>query len=99
MPTSPTIPKNAFHISKRRVRVRIELLNGSTLTGSFYADQQNRSGGPGRVSDRLNDESEPFIPLAVEDRHILVRKTVIAMVRLKNDNRRRAPPCCGYASS
>ena len=85
MPTSPTLQKQRFHVPKRPVRVRIELANGSTLTGSFYADQKNRLGGPGRVSDRLNNESELFIPLAVEDHHILVRKTVIAMVQLENE--------------
>ena len=85
MPTSATVQTNQFHIPKRRIKVRIELLTGGTLTGSFYADQHNSSGGPGRVSDRLNNREEPFIPLAVEDRHILVRKAVIATVQLENE--------------
>lgn len=85
MPSTATVKKNPFRIPKRRVKVRIELSNGATLSGAFYTDQKNSSGGPGRVSDRLNVSDEPFIPLAVEDRHILLRKAEIASIQLENE--------------
>ena len=85
MQQSPSIRKSQFHVPKRRVRVRLELAGGVVFSGSFYADQLNSTGGPGRVSDRLNDDSEPFIPLAVEDNHVLVRKSVIAIVQLEDE--------------
>jgi len=82
---SATVQKHPLFLPKRRVDVRVELLNGNTMSGSFYADRNNRSGGPGRVSDRLNSDSEPFLPLAVEDGHILVRKAVIATVQMDDE--------------
>ena len=73
---------NALRIPRRRVPVRIELTDGSPLTGALYADRTTASGAPGRVVDRLNDVAEPFVPLAVEDRHILLRKSSVLLVRM-----------------
>ena len=65
--------------------VRIELADRTPLTGSLYADVVTADGAPGRLVDRLNAAVERFVPLAVGDRHVLLRKSGVALVRMNNE--------------
>jgi hypothetical protein len=72
-------------VPRRRVPVQVQLADGSLLEGELYADVKSADGTPGRVLDRLNDSRETFLPLARDDKHILLRKSGIATVRLETE--------------
>jgi len=90
--TCPPDATKTWRIPRRRVSVRIELTDGTPLSGSLYADAKTASGAPGRVADRLNDAAEAFVPLAVEHRHVLLRKSGVALIRLRDDSDERSRP-------
>jgi hypothetical protein len=69
-------------VPRRRVPVQVQLADGSLLSGELYADVKSIDGMPGRVLDRLNESQETFLPLASDDKHILLKKSGIATVRL-----------------
>jgi hypothetical protein len=69
-------------IPRRRVPVSVRLNDNSVVSGELYAEVKGSDGAPGRVLDRLNDPLETYLPLAANDRHILLNKSGIATVRL-----------------
>jgi hypothetical protein len=69
-------------IPKKRVPVEIHMITGDLLHGAIYADARRLDGSRGRVVDRLNDRSETFLPVATEDRHVLLRKAGIVSVHV-----------------
>jgi hypothetical protein len=71
-----------FWIPRRRVPVRIQLADNSVVSGELYADVRGADGAPGRVLDRLNDPLETYLPLASDDKHILLNKAGITTVQL-----------------
>jgi hypothetical protein len=71
-----------FWIPRRRVPVKIQLVDGSVVSGELYADVKGPDGAPGRVLDRLNDPLDTYLPLAADDRHILLNKSGITTVQL-----------------
>jgi hypothetical protein len=73
-------------VPRRRVPVEVQLIDRSFLSGELYADVKSPDGTPGRVLDRLNDSQETYLPLAGDDRHILLKKSGIAFVRLELDD-------------
>jgi hypothetical protein len=68
------------------VPVQVQLADSTLLSGELYAEVKSPDGTPGRVLDRLNDSAETFLPLACEDRHILLKKSGIATVRIEVDD-------------
>ncbi|MFQ5876564.1 MAG: hypothetical protein ACE5JH_02565 [Acidobacteriota bacterium] len=69
-------------VPKRKVRVRVRPVTGGVLDGEFYVSLKTASGRPERVSDRLNDSSEKYLPLALEDRHVLLSKACLVSVEV-----------------
>jgi hypothetical protein len=61
------------HVPRRRLPVHLQLSDGRVVVGEAYV----AIGGAGheeRLLDRLNDSGEHFLPIAVDGRHLLVRK-------------------------
>ncbi len=54
---------DTFKVPKRGVEVRLLLEGGESLEGVLYVPPTGPYGGPGRLIDRLNDETEAFMPL------------------------------------
>ena len=73
-------------VPRRRVRARVRLAD-SVYEGALYAPVEEPGGGPGRLSDRLNESQEKYIPLALENRHVLLRKASIVVVELGEEER------------
>ena len=82
-----------LQVAKRRVPVTVYLAN-KTIEGELYADTHQIDGSEARLVDRLADPWETFTPLAVEERHILVRKSRILAVELDPSE---VPRPCGAA--
>jgi hypothetical protein len=74
-------------IPRRRVAVKVQLADQSKLAGQLYADQRRPDGTPGRVVDRLNDTAEQYLPLALQDRHVLLNKAAIVTVHVDDADR------------
>jgi hypothetical protein len=72
---------DGLYVPRRRVRVQIQLANGRTVAGEAYVAVHRGDGEREHLIDRLNDSSERFLPIAVEDRHLLVRKSAVVSVR------------------
>lgn len=53
-----------FRTPQRMVPVRVLLEDGRALEGGLYAPVTGPDGNPGRLLDRLNDDTEEFLPLA-----------------------------------
>lgn len=75
-------PSRRFWIPRRRVPVRVQLADNSIVSGELYADVRGADGAPGRVLDRLNDPLETYLPLAADDKHVLLNKAGITTVQL-----------------
>jgi hypothetical protein len=71
-----------FQVPQREVPVQVLLEGGEELEGLFYAPTSSPSGGPGRLSERLNDEGEHFLPLVDAESAYLISKSMILTVRL-----------------
>lgn len=87
-----------FIIPKRRVAVEVQLSDGETLIGQFYHDVQRADGTPGSLIDRLLDTREQYIPLATDNRHVLLNKSRIVTVQLRDHESQRAPRAAGARS-
>jgi len=83
---------SSLWVPRRRVQVRVQLVDGSLLSGELYADVKRADGTPGRVLDRLNESQEIFLPLASDDQHILLKKSGISTVRLAVDEEEIGAP-------
>jgi len=73
---------DVFRIPRREVHVELTLISGRDMTGVMYASNTDRAGHPGSLLDRLNNESENFIPLVLEDERYLIRKDQIVRVKI-----------------
>lgn len=69
-----------LRVSKRRVPVRIRLANRREIEGAFYADLTRLDGTRATLADRLGNPIEQYLPLAIKNRHVLVRKSEIVLV-------------------
>jgi len=69
-------------VPKRKVSVRVRLMNKVILEGQIYAATKTTRGTSEQVVDRLNDITEKFLPFAMEDRHILLNKANIVTVEV-----------------
>lgn len=83
--TRTVISPEQLRVPKRRVPVQILLADTTTLEGAFYADVQRIDGTQATLLDRLRDPTEDYIPLATNDRHVLVRKSMIVTIGVAND--------------
>jgi len=70
-----------FRTPRRVVPVRVLLDDGRKLEGGLYAPGARADGTPGRLVDRLNDDTEEFLPLAGRY-ETLLNKTCIISVEL-----------------
>lgn len=70
-------------VPRRKVRARVRLADSTVYEGALYAPVETVDGRPGRVVDRLNEPNEKYLPLALEDRHLLVNKAGIVTVELR----------------
>jgi hypothetical protein len=61
---NPARQVKTLRTPQRMVPVRVLLDDGRTLDGGFYVPAMGPDGKPGRLVDRLNDDSEEFLPLA-----------------------------------
>lgn len=69
-------------VPRRRVAAVVHLEDGSTLAGDLYAATGEASHGLEPILDRLNDEHERYLPLACDERHVLLNKTSVRYVEL-----------------
>lgn len=69
-------------VPKKKVRVRVRLMNKAILNGQIYVATKTNRGSSEQVVDRLNDTTEKFLPFAMEDRHILLNKANIITVEV-----------------
>ncbi len=76
-------------VPKRKIPVRIHTIDSDTITGQFYAALQTVKGTPEGVVDRLNDPREKYVPVAMEGKHVLVKKASIVMVEVDESARDR----------
>ncbi|MBN2371841.1 MAG: hypothetical protein JXO72_15270 [Vicinamibacteria bacterium] len=53
-----------FRVPKRGLQVRVLLEGRQEFIGQLYVPETGPYGGPGRLSDRLNNEDEDFMPLS-----------------------------------
>lgn len=72
-------------VPRRRVRVFLQLSDGTTTDGEAYVAVAGESGRPELLLDRLNDARERFLPIAVADRHHLVRKSAIVCALTRDE--------------
>ncbi len=72
---------NSLRTPQRVVAVRILLEEGRTLEGGFYTPATRHDGSPGRLLDRLNDDTEEFLPFAGRY-ETLINKAWIVTVQL-----------------
>jgi len=75
---------------KRRIAARVSLVHGVVLEGTLYADVHRLDGSPGSIVDRLEDPLVKYLPLAVDDRHVLLQKHQIVTIELGPEDSR--PP-------
>lgn len=72
---------------QRMVPVRVLVEDGHMLEGGLYVPATGADGGPGRLLDRLNDDTQAFLPLA--GRHeTLLNKSRIVTVQLASGHER-----------
>jgi hypothetical protein len=69
-----------FRTPRRVVPVRVLLDDGRKLEGGLYAPGARADGTPGRLVDRLNDDTEEFLPIARYE--TLLNKACIISVEL-----------------
>jgi hypothetical protein len=73
-----------FRVPQREIEAHITMEDGEILKGTLFVPASGHGGGPGRLSERLNDvdERERFIPLAQERDAFLVNKTRMMLIEL-----------------
>ena len=71
-----------LHVPRRRVPVQLRLQDGRSLVGEAYLALRRADGSQERLLDRLNDVAERYLPIAIADRHLLVRKAAVVSARL-----------------
>ncbi|MCP3977934.1 MAG: hypothetical protein GY716_01205 [bacterium] len=72
----------AYEVPCQQVSVRVQLEGCPSVEGVLYAPEVRPGGGPGRVSDRLNDAEECFMPLVSPQGGILLNKDRVVSVCL-----------------
>jgi len=81
-------PRN-LRVPKRRVAAEVRLADDTVLAGLLYTDVERLDGSPGCVADRLEDPLGRYLPIAVDDRHVLINKAGIVTVRVPEQESRR----------
>lgn len=61
------------------VPVRVRLEDGRALDGGFYVPTMASEGRPGRLLDRLNDDTEYFLPLAGRYETLLNKEWIVTV--------------------
>jgi len=74
-------------VPKRKVPARVRLADAAVLKGALYVAMRGSGGKPETVAMRLNDWTEKFLPFALEDRHLLLKKSCIVTIELANTER------------
>jgi hypothetical protein len=74
-----------FRVPRREIRATVLLHGGTERRGTLFASASAPGGGPGRLSDRLNDDTERFLALAEEGPGCLVSKERIVRIDIGAD--------------
>jgi hypothetical protein len=83
---------DGFRVPQRGLQVRVLLEGNQELVGKLYVPATGPYGGPGRLSDRLNNESEAFMPLSCgESGTALICKARIITVEVGIDQEEPEP--------
>ena len=69
-----------FQVPQKKLTARVRMKGDRDLDGVFYYAAAGPGGGEGRLTDRLNDADERFLPLAQEGRGCLLNKEWILIV-------------------
>lgn len=69
-------------VPRRRVPANVRLVGEERIEGELYVAIHGPGGPPETPLERLNEESETYFPIAVGNRHLLVRKSQILAVGL-----------------
>ena len=76
-----------FQVPRRQVHARILLDDGRTLDSTLFLAVGAQGTRPETVSDRLNDGSEEFLPVACGQDRFLLNKSGIITVQVLEDDR------------
>ncbi len=74
-------------VPMRKVPARVRLANSAVLNGAFYVAMRGARGKPETLAHRLNNWTEKFLPFALEDRHVLLKKSCIVTVEIPSSER------------
>lgn len=74
-----------FRVPQREVVATVTLYGGQQRRGRLFVPPSGPRGGPGRLTDRLNDDSERFLALSDEGSGCLVSKDRIVHVDLDSE--------------
>jgi len=69
-------------VRKRKVPALVRLANSTLLEGFVYLAIKGRHGAPERVSDRINDSTEKYLPFATDDRHLFMNKSCVVSAKI-----------------
>ncbi len=72
-----------FRLPMREVAARVLMDSGESLEGVLYVVAEGPDGHPGRLVDRLNDPTEEFVPMSWKGDSVLINKSGMLTVRLK----------------
>jgi len=77
---------NLYRVPMRTVAVEMLMDNGQSLAGDAFACEVGPDGRPGRLSDRLNDRGEAFLPIRDgRGDEVLVHKSGIVWARMESE--------------
>jgi hypothetical protein len=71
-----------FRVPRREIKARVLLEGGQEIEGQLFASMDGQFGEPGLLIDRLNDATEPFLPVVTDKGAVLVNTQRILMIRV-----------------
>ena len=74
-----------FRVPRREISARVITEGGQEIQGKLFAALEGQFGEPGLLIDRLNDDTEPFLPVVTDDDTVLVNTQRIVMIRVAAD--------------
>ena len=71
-----------FEVPRRQIEALVMLSGKESMAGVFYTAAAGPSGAPERLSERLNDPEESFLPLATPHQRCLLNKERIVQAQV-----------------
>lgn len=75
-----------YRVPRRQINARVLLEGGQEIEGQLFASMEDQFGEPGLLIDRLNDVTEPFLPVVTDKGAVLVSSQRILMVRVDSED-------------